>query len=787
VKWWSAATQWRNWPLQVKLGMVLVVPVIGAGILGVLRVQNDVQLASSYAATERIADLRAQLLSTLTAIQNERTAAVRQSRDLDKLAAKTDAEIRRANAAVEQTTDLGPDATQRFQYVTDAVDVLHDARAQVAKRDDGDLVLGSYDVVTGAVLDFDRALIGRFPDAELTNISISLNELQAAREQVGIQHAVGLIAVRNGKITDFERTTLVKTDARLDDNLNDFRAVAPDALRQGYEATVSGPDVIKRQSLVRAARIPGIDNPRYTEDEWNTSFDATTDLMFDVTKNASNSLREKSAALSDDFGTRAGVVSAVLLLVALLALGIGFVIARYLLRSVGVLRSTALDVAHSRLPAAVESIRAGETEKATIDPVPLHTTEEFGQLARAFDAVHAQAVRSAVEEAGLRGNLASIFTNLSRRSQGLVERQLRLMEQLEEQEDDPDQLSNLFKIDHLATRMRRNNENLMVLSGAGLSRRFTEPMPLPDVLRAAVSEVEHYQRALVRGAPNVRIVGYVAGDLIRSLSELIENATKCSPPDTPVVIAGRMEADGSVLVDITDEGVGMADEELEEANSRVAAGGGVDVPVSRQMGLFVIGRLTARHGVRVWLSRRDDGKDGVRASVHVPVAVVVSGGTAAPAPAKAGPAQPPDTMPGMPIEVSEIGSRLEVVGIRVRLTDFPPATTPASILFAATVSAEEPAAVVAVADAPRRDAAFTWLDRPAAAETPGQAPPTSHVEHQTGPNGLPKRVPRGQTPGPPARERPAARTRDAERTRGFLSGFQSGVRRSEPREEATDG
>jgi signal transduction histidine kinase len=786
VKWWSAATQWRNWPLQVKLGMVLVVPVIGAGVLGALRVQNDVQLAGSYAATERIADLRAQLLTTLTAIQDERTAAVQQSRDLDKLSRSTDAEIARANAAVEQNTDLGEDAIQRFRYVTDAVGVLHDAREQVAERADGDLVLGSYDVVTGAVLDFDRALIGRFPDAELTNISISLNELQAAREQVGIQHAAGLIAARNGRISDFERTTFVKTDARLDDNLNDFRAVAPDALRQGYESTVSGPDVIKRQSLVRAARIPGIDAPRYTEEEWNTSFGATTDLMFDVTRNASNSLREKSAALSDDFGTRAGVVSAVLLIVALLALGIGFVIARYLLRSVGVLRRTALDVAHERLPAAVESIRAGELEKAAIDPVPLHTTEEFGQLARAFDAVHAQAVRSAAEEAGLRSNLASIFTNLSRRSQGLVERQLRLMEQLEEQEDDPDQLSNLFKLDHLATRMRRNNENLMVLSGAGLSRRFAEPMPVSDILRAAVSEVEHYQRVLVSSVPDVRVVGYVAGDLIRSVSELIENATKFSPPDTPVVIAGRLEADGSVLVEITDEGVGMAGEELLEANNRVAAGGGVDVPVSRQMGLFVIGRLTVRHGIRVWLSPRDDGKDGLRAFVRVPVAVVVTGGTVTRSPATAAP-QPSNPAPSPPIGASTVASRLEVAGIHVQLTDFPSATSPASILFVATRLAEEPVAAVAAAAAAPGEAAFTWLNRPVTAETPRPAPPTSGVEQQTDPNGLPKRVPRGQPHVPPANDRPATRTRDAERTRGFLSSFQAGARQSEPREEATDG
>src|SRR5262249_48002478 len=162
--------------------------------------------------------------------------------------------------------------------------------------------------------------------------------------------------------------------------------------------------------------------------------------------------------------------------------------------------------------------------------------------------------------------------------------------------DDPDALANLFKLDHLATRMRRNNENLMVLSGMDLGRRVSAPMALPDVLRAAVSEVEHYQRAIVRSAPMVRVIGYAAGDLVRWVAELVENATAFSAPTTQVIITSRLTEDGSVMIDIVDQGIGMGDAELFEANQRVAAGGGVDVPVSRQMGLFVVGRLTARHG-----------------------------------------------------------------------------------------------------------------------------------------------------------------------------------------------
>ncbi len=774
MRWWSTAAQWRNWPLQVKLGVVLVVPVLGALVLGVLRVQGDVRLAGSYADIERIAAVRVQVVDALTAIQNERNAAVRHGRDLAKLGDVSDAALTRTDAAVGRAPDLGENAIRRFRNLTGARTLLPYARGRVAAGADGGIILIAYDAVTNAVLEFDRALVGRFPDENLTSASIALNVLQTAREQIGIQQAAGLVGVRKGRLTDSDRATIGEADVRLGDSLSDFRAVANPDLLTRYETTVTGNEVARRKLLVLAARTPGVTRPPFTQKQWDTSFNASMALMADVTEHAADGLRGDSSALADSFGNRAGGASVLLLTMVLLAAGIGGVLSRYLLRSVGLLRRTALDVANNRLPAAVASIRAGEAAKVAIDPVPLRTTEEFGQLARAFDAVHAQAVRSAAEEASLRSNLANIFMNLSRRSQGLVERQLRLMEQLEQKEDNPDQLANLFRIDHLATRMRRNNENLMVLSGSGLARRSTEPMAVPDVLRAAVSEVEHYQRAVVRSAPGARIVGYAAGDLVRSISELIENATRFSPPDSQVVISSRLDDDGAVLIDILDEGVGMGGDELREANQRVAAGGGVDVPVSRQMGLFVVGRLTVRHGIRVRLARREDG-DGLRASVFVPANVVMAG--AEPAPAAPVPLPAP-AAPAEPIEVAGVALRLESAGIHVTLSDFPPATTPASILFTAQVPA-----------APMPDEGpFSWLSRQSAAdETPGYVPSTPPVAPEAGPNGLPKRVPKGQLLAPPMNEqRPRPRTRDADRTRGFLSGFQAGVRASENRKGASD-
>ena len=262
----------------------------------------------------------------------------------------------------------------------------------------------------------------------------------------------------------------------------------------------------------------------------------------------------------------AGVNSVLLMLGLLLAATIVVLVARTLTRSLRVLRSSALDVAQRRLPQAVESMRAGPRRTSRSSRCRCTNRDEVGQVARAFDAVHGQALRLAADQAALQSNVSSMFVNLSRRSQGLVERQLQLIEQLESNEQDPDQLSNLFQLDHLATRMRRNSENLLVLAGTDFAKRNVAPVPLVDVLRAAVSEIEHYQRITVQAPPPATIVGRATSDIVHLLAELLDNATNFSPPDAQVVMSSTRTADGSILVEIADLGVGMLENELADAN-----------------------------------------------------------------------------------------------------------------------------------------------------------------------------------------------------------------------------
>jgi signal transduction histidine kinase len=308
--------------------------------------------------------------------------------------------------------------------------------------------------------------------------------------------------------------------------------------------------------------------------------------------------------------------------VALVALILLVVVASSILKPLRVLRASAFDVADRRLPAAIELLRTsdGRSGNVKIEPVPVYSREDVGQVARAFDAVHSEAVRLATEQAALRANVNDMFVNLSRRSQSLVERQLRLIDELELGEQDADRLAALFRLDHLATRMRRNGENLLVLAGAELRQRSGEPVPILDVLRASVSEIEDYQRVTVQPPDRAKIAGRAVNDIVHLVAELLDNATSYSDPESHVTLSARMTDYGGLVIEICDEGTGIPRARLVEINQRLSAPPPVDVSVSRQMGLFVVGKLASRHGITVELMSADGA--GLTVTVALPPELV---------------------------------------------------------------------------------------------------------------------------------------------------------------------
>ncbi|SDG24837.1 Histidine kinase-, DNA gyrase B-, and HSP90-like ATPase [Lentzea fradiae] len=611
---------WRNWRLPVKLAAVLIVPVLIAVGAGVVVIQSQIERAESYATLQRQVKVRSALIPVIGGVQAERRlmaeeaerqAVADQGRRTDEARA-----VLREQIAKTALSDV---VTARMADVQARVG---DLAALRERFDDTPAVVKVYTELIDSMLDVDEVLASEFGDAALLRTAMGLHHVLHVQEQVYYQQAVVLTGLTRGALVAAEVRSLLESNVKLGYIAGEFAALATPEQLSDYGTQFNGPDIEAQRRMLSAALLhPPSDGANagkagklpISAPEWTKASGAVGTALDTVIDSMQSDLRDTANRLREETSDAAGAAAVILFASLILAASVGFVVGRYLLHSLNELRRSALDVAWHTLPETVKTGR-GSTQ---IEPVPVHTTEELGQVARAFDEVHQQAVRSVLEQAGMRANMRNIFVNLSRRSQSLVERQLKLMEELEKYEEDPDQLANLFKLDHLATRMRRNNENLMVLSGGDVARRFHKPIPLTDVLRAAAAEIEQYQRVTVHTAPNAEVVGYVASDLVRLLAELLDNATAFSPPHTQVSISAQIEAGDIVQIDVVDHGIGIDQEALGVVNERLAAAGeGADVQVFREMGLFVVGRLAARHQIVVRLDAQQG--RGTRAIVLVP-------------------------------------------------------------------------------------------------------------------------------------------------------------------------
>ncbi|MGD9987447.1 nitrate- and nitrite sensing domain-containing protein [Pseudonocardia sp.] len=615
----------RNWSLSIKLLIVGLVPTLLALGLGALRISDQADVAANLGRSNELLAVRDQVEAAAGALRAERDAAVRfvaanrtgDRAPVDAAAQTTDAQLDKAVQALASTES--PDApgtgAQPLREVTLSMQDLRRDTTSSALPADG--ILNRYGDVVSQTDVVSRTLLRQVANPEVAGLTDALAATDAAAEQLAVQHTVVAAAVAAGRVSDTDLTLVGATENAYNAAFNTYRlSLTPEQQQRfGLFGTdpANGPRVQLGATILQTTpgRALTIDPAA-----WDAAYTSSNDVVQKSADAVASQLKQDTTAAQEAASNQAGVNSVILMLGLLLGIAIIVLLARSLLKSLRLLRTSALDVAERQLPEAVESLRTGESPNAHVEPVPIDTRDEVGQVARAFDAVHGQAVRLAADQAALQANVNSMFVNLSRRSQALVERQLQLIEQLESNEQDPDQLSNLFQLDHLATRMRRNSENLLVLAGTELSKRNIAPIPVVDVLRAAVSEVEQYQRIVVQSPPTANVVGRAANDLVHLLAELLDNATNFSPPDSQVVLSSTRTPDGSILVEIADRGVGMAEHELIDANERLGGPAQVDVSASRRMGLFVVGRLAARHGIGVRLG--STGSGGLTASVTVP-------------------------------------------------------------------------------------------------------------------------------------------------------------------------
>jgi signal transduction histidine kinase len=627
----------RHWSVRVKFSVVLVVPLVLAVALGTIRILDEVREAADRDLVSRFVATQGMVTSLVVDVERERYRATEfvangraDERALQGVIDAVDQRAARSRDAVARLADDVPAIVLVQQQADQAISRLPPLREVVTRSNaPPEAVVARYSELIEQLVQLDTALLRNINTSEVTGLANALAGLGAARNEATLQEAQMAISVRTG-LSPTLASDLQFSNARLESGLADFRVSLNAAQRVRYAGLIPGPGNTARNGLVQAVQS-GTPPARAGVATVADVYSRFLGELDGAAEGLRSELRSAVAERRQSALVEAWVNAVVLLLALILAAVIVGLVARGMIASLRTLRRSAITVAQNRLPEAVRRMREGTAPSVNITTVPVTTREEVGEVARAFDAVHEQAVRLAAEQATLQNNINAMYVNLSRRSQALVDRQLVLIEQLEEGEVDPEQLSDLFRLDHLATRMRRNCENLLVLAGADIPRPAAEPTPVLDVLRAAVSEIEHYQRVVVQNPPDATFAGSAANDIQHLLAELLDNATNFSPSESQVVMSCSQARDDSILVEIFDEGIGLSPGELSTLNDRLRnpVESTASVAASRRMGLFVVGRLANRHGIMVGLftdsmgaANSSPSKRGVTARVTIPAALV---------------------------------------------------------------------------------------------------------------------------------------------------------------------
>ena len=632
-----------NWRVRWRLAAVIAVPTLTAAVLGALTINGDVNQWEATGRVQHLAQLNSDVVRYSQALEDELNlsaafAATRNTpanaayvADLKKSQNTTD---NAANAVLNDSSGVTagagyqPGTVQDLNAVRSSISDLPNVRVGVTKSQfpSSQIIRVYTNNLIMPANTFSGGIGVGANDADLQGNVTTLGALLRNENQVAVQRALLYAALVSpqGTLRSEDLNTLQQAHEQAVADLTDFKASTDTVEQQFYSNTVSGAqvdvaasnEILAEQMATTTPNVPL--RSQLKPENWRADMTLTIEDTQKVADSLTGRITTRANALRSAATTDLLVTSLVTLLLLLLVVLVSTIVARSLIRPLRKLRSDALDVAGHRLPEMVRRLSQSEgaDEGVEIEPIGVTSTDEIGEVARAFDQVHREAVRLAADEAMLRGNLNAMFINLSRRSQSLIERQLSLIDSLEQSEQDPGRLSSLFRLDHLATRMRRNSENLLVLAGHEVTRRWSQPVPLVDVLRAAISEIEQYERVVLNVQPGIVVVGQAVNDVVHLVAEIVENATTFSPEDTQVYVSGQPLSSGGVLLDITDNGVGISDQEMSHANWRLDNPPVVDVAVSRRMGLFVVGRLAARHGVRVRLRHAQAG--GLTALIWLP-------------------------------------------------------------------------------------------------------------------------------------------------------------------------
>ncbi|MFD9651160.1 sensor histidine kinase [Streptomyces mirabilis] len=618
---------------------------------------------------------------------------------------------------------------------------------------------------------------------------------------------------------------------RSDAALADFRETAPKDAKASYDSTVTGPDVTTADKYLTDLT----DQPTLSDSELDSStnkVDAALSARVELMRGAESSLNDHRTKdlerLRDDDVTALEIRIALIGTLLLVAVGVSMAMARTLTRPLAVLRLGSARLAadpgarepvkftgrNDEFAQVVRSVNALHAHAAalherltTLEADRKHLIGQRQLMADERDRLRAELADAAAHLEQVRGTIHGTFVNLALRTLGLVERQLGVIEGLEEREQDPDRLGTLFKLDHFATVMRRHSENLLVLAGHEHVQHHAGPVPLVDVVRAAVSEIERYERVRIAVLPpHAHLAGFAADDLSHLVAELLENASSFSPPDLPVEVSGWLLENGEVMLSVQDEGIGMAADRMAQLNARLSEFDPEDAYDQESgeglgLGLYVVARLAHRHGVRVQLREQKQG--GTAAVVVLPRTLLATApAVTVPSASPAAGAAPSVVLPGADAEANSNvlrgRSALAARGQAGPAVPTAPAGDEDPLIAAAEEAVRSDAAAQEAAYAPEPTPSETTMellaplvppDEPVApAHEPAVPAPTADP-YAIGPDshervsdeetervtdkGLPKRTPKISAPAPVPRPRVGGV--DAEALRRRLGGFHRGA------------
>ncbi|MDH6516275.1 signal transduction histidine kinase [Streptomyces sp. SAI-135] len=657
----------RNWRVPTRLNAILLIPVIVGLVMGGFQVKSSIDTWREAEDAESTARLVRAALSYADALYNERDSS---AAPLLSGQGQDNATVVAARKKTDEAADAFDEAAQnmpqkaglerRLKLFRDGEGSLQTLRAgaYTSSKLTGVKTEEGYTQVAHPLTEFANEL--GLGTGNITSYGRTVYAIELTKAALSLQRSIGMhLLIKPGPgLSSFASQKVAlssyaylegiaveeyvgggtEADAAKLDTAK--KQIQTEGAALAKEAAAKNPDYVPPPSnptdmVSGIAQLPSMDESArqalakdgVTAENWwavNTlKYNAYRQIETDLADTAVN----EAASIADSAKRDAFIVGAAVVVALLLAFILAGAVARQMSRSMRQLRNAAFGIAEQRLPMLVDQL--SRTDPGRVDtrvaPIPITTKDEIGEVARAFDQVHREAVRLASEQALLRGNINAIFTNLSRRNQSLIEGQLTLITDLENNEADPDQLENLFRLDHLATRMRRNGENLLVLAGEEPGRRWDQPVPLVDVLRAASSEVEQYERIELSGVPEAEIHGRAVTDLVHLLAELLENATTFSSPQTKVRVTATRLPDGRIMIEIHDKGIGLTAEDFADINHKLANPPTVDAAISQRMGLFVVGRLSDRHGIRVQL-RPSGEQAGTTSLVMLPDAITHGGG-----------------------------------------------------------------------------------------------------------------------------------------------------------------